>query len=638
MSKKFPNITYDLTQDIIGYNGIMSLKDHALNLCIGLSFKVTFIDQCELMESLLNEESLSSDFYNVWREFEENMHKKLLKDLRSMSCEYKYSPYQRESKIHFVGIQILDFMCKSPILEFVNLIDFVRTMIFTCQGTINLSKSVLRLNVLYQEPHNNFRMKCHFFIEKDIKEWYESLDNNEIKRARESIEMDYILEFWLLEIESPDLEENSDRYEKTFFTSLEANDEIAVEYLWTNKISKLDGRRNILEKALKLSVKNLIKINITMFLLFQVNENEFEEFFQSSSFKVIENIIKEVKFHCIFDKIFDVLKIYFNNDKVIKIFGLLTDSLCEIYPTGANLDLVVNFFSSLPESDKINIVNESITETRETKNHFGKILEKSINNIYKDKYYNILLSGFKNVTELKNFFLSESGFDSLIEPAKTGYLINFFTFLGNIFKENYLFAIKRNFFLYARERICEHFINNSNFGKMEEFVNYFFKYDENIQEFKGSIPFMINEKLIIETLFPVDGILDNETLRKADELLIWCFNDIDIVDFFKGCLSFTADFRCGIVYFDKILNCVLESRFWFLNRLFEWKGIEVEEKTTLLQKIMNNSEIHLKINNLDESDKRIFISNFTSFLKDQKVISSDEINSFKQLFKERTDL
>ncbi|RXG69492.1 hypothetical protein Avbf_01868 [Armadillidium vulgare] len=602
--KKNPIIRYDLSQNLILNNGMVSLRNHALNLCIGNCFKKVFMDLLESKEISIDDNDNLSITYSKFQKIEKIVEKKLLEDLRLISYEYKYTHCLRQSNIHFMAMQILGFICKRTFLTCVNFTDLFRTMVFTSQGTINLLKSVLQFNIFNAEPIENFRMKCHFFLENEIKDCYESLDNIERLFVRQYINTDPILEFWVLEINPFERESHkdfSDKYEDLFFESIESNNEIAVEYLWNNKISKLERGRAILEKTLKSIIDNSLKTNIMMFLLFQVNENEIEEFFQTCSFKVIKNVVMEVRWHCIFDKIFNVLKIYLNSESIVKIFAILAKSHCENCPVDMNLNLAVNYFGSLSESDKIFILDKCTPySTSEVENHFGKVLSRAISNMNKDEYLEKLLR-FKNVTPLKNFFLSLSGYESLIEHAKTGYLYK------------------------------------SNFSKMREFVDYFSEYYQHIQQFKDKIPYLCGGKFIRETLFPTYGILNHESLEKTDEVLIWCLNTTKKAKSFKDSMNFIAENRCRIVYFDKILNCVKNSRFTFLKRLFEWKGLKNKEKTALLKKLMNSKSLHKMINNLNHIEKQTFVENFASFLEYETVISSDEIISFKQIFEGITD-
>ncbi|KAL7637724.1 UNVERIFIED_CONTAM: hypothetical protein RMT77_011333 [Armadillidium vulgare] len=635
--KKNPIIRYDLSQNLILSIGMVSLRNHALNFCIGNCFKKVFMDLLESKEISIDDNDNLSITYSKFQKIEKIVEKKLLEDLRLISYEYKYTHYLRQSNIHFMAMQILGFICKRTFLTCVNFTDLFRTMVFTSQGTINLLKSVLQFNIFNAEPIENFRMKCHFFLENEIKDCYESLDNIERLFVRQYINTDPILEFWVLEINPFERESHkdfSDKYEDLFFESIESNNEIAVEYLWNNKISKLERGRAILEKTLKSIINNSLKTNIMMFLLFQVNENEIEEFFQTCSFKVIKNVIMEVRWHCLFDKIFNVLKIYLNSESILKIFAILAKSHCENCPVDMNLNLAVNYFGSLSESDKIFILDKCTPySTSEVENHFGKVLSRAISNVNKDEYLEKLLR-FKNVTPLKNFFLSLSGYESLIEHAKTGYLYSFFDFLINILNNDiyYLFEVKRVFFHHANEIICIHFIQESNFSKMREFVNYFSEYYQHIQQFKDKIPYLCGGEVIRETLFPTYGILNYESLEKTDEMLIWCLNTSKKAKSFKDSMNFIAENRCRIIYFDKILSCVKNSRFTFLKRLFEWKGLKNKEKTELLKKLMNSKNLHEMINNLNHIEKQTFVENFASFLEYETVISSDEITSFKQRF------
>ncbi|KAL7637738.1 UNVERIFIED_CONTAM: hypothetical protein RMT77_011347 [Armadillidium vulgare] len=374
MTKKIPNIIYNLSQNIIRYNQeLESLKNYSLNLFIGKLFKKS-IDPIWI-KRIANGKGFNPTRYKEWRKVEEKIDDQVFEVIEYVPYYFRLFPHLIKSKIHFMGMQILDSLTKHTYLYFIDASDILPCFVFTCQGTIDTLKSVERVWMeSYITSYYNFRITCYLFSEKDIKLRFQSLSEITRKNVIARSAGDYILKFWLQKIQINNntlLKETLDEYnldgnfdnDKIFYKAIETNNEIAVEYLWTNEISQMEGGREILLKALKMIVDNSMMTNIMMYLLFQVNENEFEEFFQSSSLKIIENIVKEVRWHCLFDKIFDVLKIYFSSESVSKIFYMLIDSVCKDYPTGVNLDLVVNYFRSLPESDKIYILRKRTSKT-----------------------------------------------------------------------------------------------------------------------------------------------------------------------------------------------------------------------------------------------------------------------------------
>ncbi|KAL7637743.1 UNVERIFIED_CONTAM: hypothetical protein RMT77_011352 [Armadillidium vulgare] len=211
----------------------------------------------------------------------------------------------------------------------------------------------------------------------------------------------------------------------------------------------MKGGRDILGKVLKKFVYHSLKTNITMFLLLQVNENEFEDFFRSYSFKVIEKIIKEVRWHCVFQKIFDVLKIYLNSDFISRIFSTLTDFHLTGYPTCMNLDLVVNYFSSLPVSDKIYILRESTrystnslpSSTEKNKSPYERVISKSLDR--KDYLEKLLEVG--DDEELMNFFISCPRFHLDSEIDISGKRNSAFNALRRVYSKKVLSDIQERF-------------------------------------------------------------------------------------------------------------------------------------------------------------------------------------------------
>ncbi|KAL7637742.1 UNVERIFIED_CONTAM: hypothetical protein RMT77_011351 [Armadillidium vulgare] len=363
MRRKFQNIEYNLPCNTIRYNiDPESLKNHSLNLHIGKTFKDIFKSKYAI------EQMSRYKFYQRILKVEKLVSNQLKTEIGYLNIDL----FLRESKVHFMTIQILNYIEKYPYPHIEHPEILFPYIVFTNQGTINTRKSILMFaNRNPRKLFQLFQLTCHLFFEDYFKPVFEYLPFDVKKNVVSEMKKDFFINFCIREaqIDHPLIrkafdgyphDKNSVNYEDSFFKAIKTNNEIAVEYLWRKRISsKMIEGRTILGQALILAADNALKTNILMFLLFQVNENEFEDFFRSVSFKVIENVIKEVRWHCVFDKIFDALKTYFNCDFVLKIFDILTEPHCKDCPAGQNLDLVVNFFSSLSEPYKIYIVRKS---------------------------------------------------------------------------------------------------------------------------------------------------------------------------------------------------------------------------------------------------------------------------------------
>ncbi|KAL7630153.1 UNVERIFIED_CONTAM: hypothetical protein RMT77_019709 [Armadillidium vulgare] len=443
MTRKFPNIEYNLPRNIIRYDKEPeSLKNHSLNLYIGKIFKDIFKSKWALRQMSRYK------FYQQILKIEKLVSNQLKTEIGYLNIDLSL----RKSKVHFMTRQILNYIKKYPYPHIEHPEILFPDVIFTNQGTINTMKTLFMFgNANSTKLFQFFQLTCHLFFEDYFKPVFQYLPFGVKKNMVSEMKNDYFINFCIREaqIDHPLIrkafdgyphDNNSVNYKDSFFKAIKTNNEIAVEYLWRNKISKMIEGRAILGQALILAADNALKTNILMFLLFQVNENEFEDFFRSFSFKVIENVIKEVRWHCVFDKIFDSLKIYFNCDFVLKIFDILSEPHCKDCPAGQNLDLVVNFFSSLSEPYKIYIVRKSTpnhkktlsSSTRKEEIPYERVLLKSLNR----KDYLEKLLKVEDCSALKDFFISKPGGHILTEAVRKRMLDCISVVLKNIFSGN----------------------------------------------------------------------------------------------------------------------------------------------------------------------------------------------------------
>ncbi|KAL7637740.1 UNVERIFIED_CONTAM: hypothetical protein RMT77_011349 [Armadillidium vulgare] len=421
MPRKFPNIEYNLSCDKIRYNNeLESLKNHSLNLRIGKIFKDILRTTWRVLEC--NEKFLK-------------LEKLVSFQIANETDPLNIDPSLRKEKVHFIKLQIINFIAKYPYSHIECLEIFFPYIVFTGQGTINTMKSVRAFGMANSEFFlKRFRVTCYLFLKKDVKRTFKNLPDLVKLKVVSEMKKDFFINFCIRDAQIDHQllrkafdgyphDNNSVNYKDYFFKAIDTNNEIAVEYLWRNKISKMRGGDAVLRKALIWIVDKPLKTNILIFLLFQVNENEFEDFFRSFSFKVIGIVIKEARWHCLFDKIFDVFKIYFNCDFVLKIFCILTEPYCTCCPTGLNLDLVVKFFCSLSASDKIYIVKKSTpndiqtsSSTEEYEIPYERVL---LNSLSREDYLEKMLR-VEDIYALKDFFISEPGVNILSKAFGNG--------------------------------------------------------------------------------------------------------------------------------------------------------------------------------------------------------------------------
>ncbi|KAL7629909.1 UNVERIFIED_CONTAM: hypothetical protein RMT77_019972 [Armadillidium vulgare] len=444
MTEIFPGIEYNLSCDKIIYNNeIESLQNHSLNLRIG-----------KILKYILKSESGKRLFRYKGSEDEELLKVEELVDKQlAKETGHLVTESLRKTKVHFMIAHISSFLKKYPYLHIVSPENLFPYVDFTSQGTINTRKSLnLFRRTNFKKVFKRFQLSCHLFLIEDINHYFKCLPNYVKANVVVEMKKDFFIEFcvreaqiiheFIREVFEGYPHDKKSNYKDSFINAIKTDNEIAVDYLWRNKISKMNDKRVILDIGLKLVAGDSLKTNIMMFLLFQVNKNEFVNFFEHFSFVVIENVIKEVRWHCLFDKIFDALKIYFNSDFILKIFGILTDSHCTLCPLELNLDLVANFFSSLSASDKICIMWNC------TSNHEGTLSSSAQDD--EIPYERVLLKSLDRVdylekmlrvddsTAIKDFFISERGVSILSKAFRNEKVHNIDQVLRNVVEENHL--------------------------------------------------------------------------------------------------------------------------------------------------------------------------------------------------------
>ncbi|KAL7643670.1 UNVERIFIED_CONTAM: hypothetical protein RMT77_005653 [Armadillidium vulgare] len=380
---------------------------------------------------------------------------------------------------------------------------FLNNLVLTCQGTINLKKTVIR--ILNKCISTNFSQKdrclfaCYYFIEETVLNHYSKrvltkpFEDYFICRSQEREKQ--FLSFWKWFIgrktekafiamyscqKFENIKESSDLNTKEYFEhsnvfeqAVLSNNENSVQYMWINYISRMPNRVQILGKVLKLSIQHSDKTNIIMYLIFQINNNELEDFFKYNYFTIIQNIVKNIRWHSLFPKIFNELKNYFNANDFLKLLTDLTHTYfidhstfidVTLYFINLYLDFFKHFLTNKPDDIYINLFTKPLLYAKED---LVRTLLKVINEV-----------------ELKNFLCSNSGINLLAETIKNGKI----NFHDKILPEFLTLNIKRSLFFGKKEILSKYFMRLLQFENLCYLVDWMSDaVPDYISEFKVSL-------------------------------------------------------------------------------------------------------------------------------------------------------
>ncbi|KAL7634086.1 UNVERIFIED_CONTAM: hypothetical protein RMT77_015414 [Armadillidium vulgare] len=407
MVKIFEHIKYDLSQNLLKYNcdlsrnlllniysysesisntnyeglfslfcnEVISLYYHSLILTISHVYKDSEIVEAikEAIDSLEDPNILTNNDILEMKELESKAMKKFEEYCQSTSIDIDNINYKFQ--IRNVLIQIFDFLMKGVLCNSVHVNIYLRNLTFTNQGTINMKKTILRiLKEPCLSPTSKFELACYYFIDDStIRNLYfadKSEEEEEEKYFTSNTKFitDYSLYYWEWQIRGTRrlVTEASSFYLQSrspwsradmqsdvailiiFQKAIEENNELAVQYLWVNHISKMPKSEEKLSDAIRLAASSSTEVNTCLFLIFQIQNNELKSLLKEISLVILKNMIKNVRWYYLFMKIFNELKIYLSSKAMAELLSCLAKSHCQDYPFGFTYKTISEYICSMP--------------------------------------------------------------------------------------------------------------------------------------------------------------------------------------------------------------------------------------------------------------------------------------------------
>ncbi|KAL7631082.1 UNVERIFIED_CONTAM: hypothetical protein RMT77_018623 [Armadillidium vulgare] len=668
MDRRFKNISYDLAQNIIyeEKDEPKSLKYYSLIFLIAHTLKKNRDVRKNYIMNLFFQnytliKSSTEPFHNseIANEIAQQITEFcILPLLLKKSIDKKLRPFLKET-IFFLVVQICDMIGKNIIStdDIRDVLLIFKNLVLTCQGTINLRKTVIQ--ILNRSNGTDFTqfdkcvLACYYFIEEEVVSsnskrvptlCFEHFFNS---RSRDKA-MNLFLKFWkwfidknredvqkvtngyqtyINKMEFPDLNEGeSIELSNIFKQAVLCNNENAVQYLWINYISGMSNKVQILEKVLTLAIPHKNKTNIIMFLLFQINNNELEDFFKSNYFTIIENIVKNVRWHPLFPKIFYELEYYFYADDFLNLLTDLTHTYFIDHSTF--IDLTLYFVNLFPDYFKHLLTNKP-------DDIYNKLFTKPL--LYaKEDIVRTLLKVINEV-ELKNFLCSNSGINLLAETIKNGKLNFHDKILPEFLTRDTILKIKRNLFFGKKEILSKYFMQILQFENLCYLVDWLSDaVPDYISEFKVSLVHYAGRFCLRKIIFRTDVQLNYNPISRATEFLFWCFRSEESISSFKQILilcpsqTYTGEID-PILCYDDLKTLMLESKWEQIKMFLNWRGCSFEEKMALLEDLLKDHEFYSRIISKTINEELSLMS-LLLFLQKNLYLDAQDLNIFRRKF------
>ncbi|KAL7637855.1 UNVERIFIED_CONTAM: hypothetical protein RMT77_011467 [Armadillidium vulgare] len=547
MEKQFKNFDYDLSQNLVHYKQkeLVSLYDHSLILSIAYIFKDSEIVEAmeKAIDSLEGYKNFTDNDIIALKELELKTSKKFvaLCELQSINKDKLHS---HEDQIHNLLIQILDIFIEGGIHNFIDLNQYLKNFTFTSQGTVNLKKTILRiLQESTLTATTIFEVECHFFIENsEIHNLFHTLkhDNEKVFLTSNFIK-NYSLYYWMWQIygtrelvtkicsfhiKSDTIWSRTDvdndvALVSIFQEAVRDNNELAVQYLWDNHISKMTDKNEKLCDALQLVFLDETKINICLYLLFQLQKFDLiESNLKCLSHKIMKNIVKNNRWHCLFIDIFEELKNYLSLDNISEVLYDLIKFHCQDYPRGISYNILFKYSRLLPE----NAISKVISNE-----NFNTLIQLIID---RNELINILLTT-ENKIKLKTFLCSSNGLNFFTKIIKEGE----FEFLDKILKSNFEADDMKDIKLFLNHKyvygLCSEFVKSNQLERMFLFLEWWTNSlsTEQIQSYKNEI--IAYDKIYLKMAFQVHQRLQINSVNDIYLYLFWSYGLEELLKKFK---------------------------------------------------------------------------------------------------------
>ncbi|KAL7630200.1 UNVERIFIED_CONTAM: hypothetical protein RMT77_019659 [Armadillidium vulgare] len=558
----------------------------------------------------------------------------------------QFRTYIKET-VYFVAMEICDLPKKETVAKDsrMNVSLLLKNLSITRQGTVDLMTTVLRILRKEQlDPSHSCELACFYFIVDDIlnnhcvmvinqqSSYFEG--HAKYKDVKESLNYwrwfftyhkDYV-KILLQDMETILLCKRSRKTIINMFKEcVKCNNEIAVQYLWNFYVSKIRSVYCILREVLLISAQSSLHINITMFLLFQIDIKKIGKFFIISIHRLILiNILRNTRWHFCFAKIFRMFCAYFDFNAFLNLLKILLDTY--FIDSSTEINIITEYIDTFPHYIKYCLSSE---------NYFSIniILTKPFINGKKELVNSLLI--FSNKFFLRNFLFSDTGVNLVSEAIQKGNL----DFIKSFTQEHYMrFEIvrfKRFLFYSKREILYKHFMQIRQYQKLMDLIDWLS--DEISEDLKGYNERMLckNNGLYLKHMLYMTNVDSNSNpFPIVSKFLLRCFKTNGSVSCFK---------RKIILYPIKSLNetskhisCYEELKIWIIKS--KWNLLEVFfslrdctsfDKLNFLNTLINDKLFNYEIV-LRARDCSVFLRSFIDFLKTHLDLNDVETISLKK--------
>ncbi|KAL7637851.1 UNVERIFIED_CONTAM: hypothetical protein RMT77_011463 [Armadillidium vulgare] len=554
MDKKFPYFQYDLSQNLVHYvrKEFVPLHIQSLILTIASIYKDSHIIEAmkKTIDSLEDPQNLTNnDIIKIVKL------QSIAKETFVLKLNGKYTRPFVDWFIHYVFMQILDFFIKGAMHNSIPLNVYLENLTFTSQGTINLKKTILRILQGSSLPlSSKFAVACHYFVDKYfIRNLYNSDKSEKEEKyftANPKFITDYSLYYWMWQIHGTRklVTEANSFYSKSgsmwsraelpnevailiiFQKAIEDNNELAVQYLWTNHISKMTGKFEKLSNVLTVAFTDTTKINICLYLLFQIQNNEVKWLLKFISNEMMKCIIKNVRWYYLSINIFKEFVTFFSTDNILELLYMMSEDQCRYHSSRIAYSSIKDHVLTMPGEEKEILSGGRMKFVRtllkfiNNRRDLMAILLKS--NLRKNKMLVCIKSGENFLTELikkEEFHLLQS----------TG-----ISFEGEDAHEIKLFMNFQKFYC-----ISHKFIKSLKVLTLSIFIDWRTRASADQYQFKNEIIEMSKNKL--KTFFKECKSISNH--NSVNDLILFIFWSIGLKEYLSN-LTISNQFRSGISF------------------------------------------------------------------------------------------
>ncbi|KAL7631077.1 UNVERIFIED_CONTAM: hypothetical protein RMT77_018618 [Armadillidium vulgare] len=638
MVKKFQNISYDLSQNLILSEGLSRLDHFSLIKYIVHRFK----NSCIIQEFI----SLSIEEYH-----EENLFFLInvaMNDICYMIHNYFdqrpcLSNAYINCIIYFVLLEVFQFMKRAKVYLMKNQRSFLRHLVLTNQGTVNTRKTVLK----YFERERlssvlKFKLAAQFFLEEKVVQFYHELSEEEKRLlATQEVEDNFAVYFWMHKLMNARksvsitrtliFPQNDNETREMFIQRINEQvlslhifliavkeyNESAVHYLWNNIISKFDVRELVIKNIYFRYLKNWYHDNIIHFLLLETEANELS-FFDDQGYRIIAMQFISQRWSLIFPKVLQVLKVHVNYPQYLKLLSLIVLYYSKVNSSEINFDFAMNMFWQMRKhhenflSELSNSVDcfydlHQVPFEEEKKEMRIQKKDKKYGSI--NLFYDLLRFAFeeKNIDFIKSFFrtcprnsvfamfLSNWGLDLLEVSIKkcNFYFIEIF-FQNQKFNKSQKNEIVVSFLRSNGYKFCENYLFNE-FYTVKRFIMWLsslvFLDKQSLKNFQNTVFFKNGGNLVKQMLFKFKNYPIRDPLAMTEKF----FRTFDLkadIGFLKSKILLHIDEEhietIGIKCYIHVRKLIIEKKWTYLLRLIDWKGCTDEEKSALGKKLFKD--------------------------------------------------